>query len=33
MYIHGFVDGILVAVVLGMVLLIATAVIYSRKKK
>ena len=33
MYIHGFVDGVLVAAVLGMVLLIATAVIYTRKKK
>ena len=33
MYIHGFVDGVLVAVVLGMTALIAAAVIYSRKKK
>lgn len=33
MYLHGFIDGVLAAVVLGMVLLIAAAVIYSRKKK
>ena len=33
MYIHGFIDGILVAVVLGMAALITAAVVYSRKKK
>lgn len=33
MYIHGFVDGVLATVVLGIVALIAAAVIYSRKKK
>lgn len=33
MYVHGFIDGVLAAVVLGMVALIAAAVIYSRKKK
>lgn len=33
MYIHGFIDGILVAVALGMAVLIAAAVISSRKKK
>lgn len=33
MYIHGFVDGVLAAIVLGMVALIAVAVIYSKKKK
>lgn len=33
MYIHGFVDGVLVAVVLGMAALIVVAVINSRKKK
>lgn len=33
MYIHGFVDGALAVIVLGMVALIAVAVIYSRKKK
>lgn len=33
MYLHGFIDGVLAAVVLGMVLLIAASVIYSRKKK
>ncbi len=33
MYIHGFIDGVLAAVVLGMAALIAAAVIYSRKKK
>ncbi len=33
MYIHGFIDGILVAVVLGMAALITVAVVYSRKKK
>lgn len=33
MYIHGFIDGVLAVVVLGMVALIAAAVIYSRKKK
>jgi hypothetical protein len=33
MYIHGFVDGVLAAIVLGMVALIAVAVIYSRRKK
>ena len=33
MYIHGFIDGILVAAVLGMAALIAVAVIYSGKKK
>lgn len=33
MYIHGFIDGALVTVVLGMAALIAAAVIYSRKKK
>lgn len=33
MYIHGFVDGILTAIVLGMASLIVVAVISSRKKK
>lgn len=33
MYIHGFVDGVLAAVVLGMALLITAAVISTRKKK
>lgn len=33
MYIHGFIDGALVAVVLGMAALITAAVVYSRKKK
>lgn len=33
MYVHGFIDGVLAAVVLEMVALIAAAVIYSRKKK
>lgn len=33
MYIHGFVDGVLVAVVLGMAVLTVAAVISSRKKK
>ncbi len=33
MYIHGFVDGVLAMVVLGMALLIAAAVISTRKKK
>ncbi len=33
MYIHGFIDGILVTVVLGMAALITAAVVYSRKKK
>ena len=33
MYIHGFVDGVLAAIVLGMVALIAVAVIYSKKKE
>lgn len=33
MYIHGFIDGILAAVVLGMAALITAVVIYSRKKK
>lgn len=33
MYIHGFIDGVLATVVLGMAALIAIAVIYSRKKK
>lgn len=33
MYTHGFVDGVLVAVVLGMAALIVVAVISSRKKK
>ncbi|GEM_PF-2679438 len=33
MYIHGFIDGALVTVVLGMVALITAAVVYSRKKK
>ena len=33
MYIHGFVDGVLAAIVLGMVALIAVAVIYSKRKK
>lgn len=33
MYIHGFIDGVLAAVVLGMVVSIAAAVISSRKKK
>lgn len=33
MYIHGFVDGVLAAIVLGMAVLIAMAVISTRKKK
>lgn len=33
MYIHGFVDGVLVVAVLGMAALIAAAVICSKKKK
>lgn len=33
MYIHGFIDGALAVIVLGMAALIAMAVIYSRKKK
>lgn len=33
MYIHGFIDGALVMIVLGMAALIAVAVISSRKKK
>lgn len=33
MYIHGFIDGILAAVVLGMAALITAVVIYFRKKK
>lgn len=33
MYVHGFIDGILAAVVLGMAALITAVVIYSRKKK
>ena len=33
MYIHGFVDGALVVIMLGMAALIAAAVICSRKKK
>lgn len=33
MYIHGFVDGVLVAVVLGMSALIVVAVISSGKKR
>lgn len=33
MYIHGFIDGVLAAVVLGMAVLIAAVVICSRKKK
>lgn len=33
MYMHGFIDGVLAAVVLGMAALIAAAVISSRKKK
>ena len=33
MYIHGFIDGILVTAVLGMAALITAAVVYSRKKK
>lgn len=33
MYMHGFIDGILATVVLGVAVLIVAAVIYSRKKK
>lgn len=33
MYVHGFVDGVLVTVVLIMVGLTTAAVIYSKKKK
>ena len=33
MYIHGFIDGVLAAVVLGMAVMIVAAVICSRKKK
>lgn len=33
MYIHGFIDGALVTVVLGMAALITVVVVYSRKKK
>lgn len=33
MYIHGFIDGALVVLVLGMVAIIITAVIYSKKNK
>ncbi len=33
MYIHGFIDGILVTVVVGMAALIAMAVVSARKKK
>lgn len=33
MYIHGFIDGALAVIVLGIAALIAVAVIYSRKKK
>lgn len=33
MYIHGFIDGALAAVVLGMIALVVVAVVYSRKKK
>lgn len=33
MYIHGFIDGALAVIVLGMAALIAVAVIYSIKKK
>ncbi len=33
MYIHGFIDGILVTVVLGMAVLIAVAIVGARKKK
>lgn len=33
MYIHGFIDGALVTVVLGMAALITAAFVYSRKKK
>ena len=32
MYIHGFIDGILATVVLGMAALIVAAMIYSRKR-
>ena len=33
MYIHGFIDGVLAAVVLEMAALIAVAVLYSKKRK
>lgn len=33
MYIHGFIDGILTAVVLGMIVLVVAAVVYSKKNK
>ncbi|MBD5517207.1 MAG: NPXTG-anchored protein [Lachnospiraceae bacterium] len=33
MYIHGFIDGVLATVVLGMAALIVAAMICSRKKK
>lgn len=33
MYIHGFIDGALVAVVLGMIALVVVAVVYSKKNK
>lgn len=33
MYIHGFIDGVLAAAVLGMIALIVAAVVYSKKNK
>lgn len=33
MYVHGFVDGVLAVIALGMVILIAVAVAEARKKK
>lgn len=33
MYIHGFIDGALAVIVLGMVAIIITAVIYSKKNR
>lgn len=32
MYIHGFIDGALTAVVLGLIALVVVAVVYSKKK-
>lgn len=33
MYIHGFIDGFLAALVLGIAVFVTAAVIYARKKK
>ena len=33
MYIHGFIDGVLAAVVLGMIALVVVSVVYYKKNK